>query len=93
MSEQLPEGPDEGHPIVAGLVALVGVGLAVGVIIGLVVLAGTQVLGLGEDDGGGGATSERSMYLPRPQKTPQASGPEITLAPGASSPAATEKPS
>ena len=87
MSEQLPEGPDEGHPIVAGLVALVGVGLAVGLIIGLVVLAGTQVLGLGGEDDGGGSTGERSMYLPTPQKTPQATGPEITLAPGASTPA------
>ncbi|HYF72782.1 MAG TPA: hypothetical protein VD864_08165 [Nocardioides sp.] len=93
MSEQLPEGPDEGHPIVMGLVALVGVGLAVGLILGLAVLAGTQVLGLGGGDDGGGPTGERSMYLPTPQKTPQATGPEITLAPGASTPAGSGKPS
>ncbi|WP_296603740.1 hypothetical protein [Nocardioides sp.] len=85
MSEQLPDGPDEGHPIAAGLVALVGVGLAVGLILGVVVLAGTKVLGFGGGDGSGGSTSERSMYLPKPEKTPMESGPQITLAPGASS--------
>jgi hypothetical protein len=58
--------------------------VAVGLILGLVVFAGTQVLGLGGDDGSGGGSSERSMYLPRPEKTPQATGPEITLAPGES---------
>lgn len=89
MSEQLPERPDERHPIVTGLVALVGVGVAVGLILGLVMFAGAQVLGLGGGDDSGGGGSERSMYLPRPEKTPQASGPEITLAPGeSSSPAA-----
>ena len=93
MSEQLPDRPDEGHPIAAGLVALVGVGLAVGLILGIVVLAGTKVLGIGGDEGGGGTTSERSMYLPKPQKTPSASGPQITLAPGASSAPVSDEPS
>lgn len=87
MSEQLPERPDERHPIAAGLVALAGVALVVGLILGLVVVAGASVLGLGGDGSGGGAGSERSMYLPRPEKTPAASGPEITLAPGQSTPA------
>ena len=89
MSEQLPEGPDEGHPIVAGLGALVGVAVVVGLILGLVVLAGTQVLGLGGGSDGGSASDGRTMYLPRPEKTPTASGPEITLAP---EPSATGKP-
>ncbi|CAI9412233.1 hypothetical protein [Nocardioides sp. T2.26MG-1] len=84
MSEQLPEGPDERHPIVIGLVALVAVAVSVGLIMGVVVLAGTHVLGLGGGDDSGGSTSARSMYLPRPVKTPAATGPEITLAPGPS---------
>lgn len=80
MSEQLPENPD-GHPIVAGLVALAGVAVAVGLVIGVVVLAGTSVLGLGSDEGTSTTTSERSMYLPKPQKTPTETAPEYTLAP------------
>ncbi len=86
MSEQLPDRPDERHPIATGLVALVGVALVVGLILGLVVLAGTRVLGLRGDESSGTGGSERSMYLPRPEKTPAASGPQITLAPGESTP-------
>ena len=81
MSEQLPDGPDE-HPILAGVGALVGVAIAVGLILGLVVLAGTRVLGLDGGSDGGSSSSGRSMYLPRPEKTPTATGPQITLAPG-----------
>lgn len=82
MSEQLPDRPDERHPIVTGLVALVGVALAVGLILGLVVAGGARVLGIGGGEDAEGGTSDRSMYLPRPEKTPTASGPQITLAPG-----------
>ena len=81
MSEQLPEGPREEHPVAFGLVALVGVAVVVGLVLGLVVLAGTQVLGLGGGSDSAASSSERSMYLPAPEKTPAASGPEITLAP------------
>ncbi len=81
MSEQLPEGPDE-HPIAAGLGALVGVAVAVGLILGLVVLAGTRVLGLDSGSDPGSSSGDRTMYLPRPEKTPLESGPQITLAPG-----------
>ncbi|ABL83865.1 MULTISPECIES: hypothetical protein [unclassified Nocardioides] len=86
MSEQPPERPDERHPIATGLVALVGVAVVVGLIMGLVVVAGASVLGVGGGGTGAGTGSERSMYLPRPEKTPAATGPEITLAPGASTP-------
>lgn len=81
MPEQMPDRSDEGHPILAGLVALVGVGLAVGLVLGLAVLAGTQVLGLNGAEESADAGSDRSMYLPRPQRTPEPTGPQITLAP------------
>jgi hypothetical protein len=89
VSEQLPEPPDDGHPILAGLAALIGVAVAVGLVLGVVVLAGTRLIGLGEDGGSSGASAQRSMYLPEPEKTPSGTGPQITLAPGASTSAAT----
>ncbi|GAA1127763.1 hypothetical protein [Nocardioides aquiterrae] len=93
MSEQLPEGPGE-HPIIAGVGALVGVAIAVGLILGLVVLAGTRVLGLDGGSGEGSSGGGRSMYLPRPEKTPTETSPQITLAPGdESSPTADSRPS
>ena len=81
MSEQLPEGPDE-HPIAVGVVALVGVAVVVGLILGLVVLAGTRVLGLDGGSDSGSTSGGRTMYLPRPEKTPTETAPQITLAPG-----------
>ncbi|GAB6984618.1 hypothetical protein [Nocardioides pyridinolyticus] len=93
MSEQLPEN-SEGHPILAGLAALAGVAVVVGLVLGLVVAAGTSVLGLGGDGEASTSTSERSMYLPKPQKTPTETAPQYTLAPvegGSHTP--TQKPS
>jgi hypothetical protein len=95
VSEQLPDRPSEGHPIVSGLVALVGVTVTVGLILGLVVVAGSRVLGIGGDDNATDSSAERSMYLPRPQKTPTASGPLISLSPGeteSSSSTGTDRP-
>ncbi len=99
MAEKLPDRPSEEHPIIAGLVALVGVGLVVGLVLGLVVLAGTKVLGIGGASEDTAANSEASLYLPSPAKTTDASDPEITLAPGdtqespeSSSPAESESP-
>jgi hypothetical protein len=92
--EQLPEPRGEGHPIVAGLAALVGVAVVVGLVIGGVVLAGTRVVGLGEDSGSTDSSEERSMYVPKPEKTPMQTEPQVTLAPNGDSPSATatEKP-
>ena len=81
MADKLPDRPSEEHPIIAGLVALVGVGLVVGLVIGLVVLAGTKVLGIGGDDDGSSADEQASLYLPTPSKTSEASDPETSLAP------------
>jgi hypothetical protein len=73
--------PDERHPIAAGLLALLAVGLTVGLIMGGVALAATKVIGVGEDSASDDATSEGSLYLPRPSKTEGHAGPLITLAP------------
>ncbi|WP_395659242.1 hypothetical protein [Nocardioides sp.] len=82
MSEQLPEGPRGEHPVAAGLGALVGVAVVVGLILGLVVLAGTKVLGLDGGSDSVSSSSDRTMYVPPLQPTPTETGPQITLAPG-----------
>jgi len=77
--------PDsEKHPVAAGLLALVGVGLVVGLIVGIAALVGTRMVGLGGDQAAAQSTSDQSLYLPKPEKTTGPSGPLITLAPGAS---------
>ena len=101
MPERLPQRPLEEHPVAAGLIALVGVGVVVGLILGFVVFAGTKVLGLGEGTEDSGADGHATMYLPTPVKTTASSDPQITLAPGVSpassepaakSPSATKSP-
>ena len=74
--------PTERHPVVAGLFALLAVGLTVGLILGGAALAATQVLGVGDDDtASDDSTSDASLYLPRPERTGRADEPLITLAP------------
>lgn len=89
MPEELPDSPSEQHPVVAGLVALVGVGVVVGLVLGLVVFAGTKVLGLGEDSSDTAGDSQASLYLPTPSKTEAEDDPQITLAPGDETPSET----
>jgi hypothetical protein len=93
--EELPDRPSDQHPVVAGLVALVGVGVAVGLVLGLVVFAGTKVLGLGEDSSDTANDSRATLYLPTPSKTEAENDPQITLAPGDETPSetASESPS
>jgi hypothetical protein len=79
---------DEGHPILAGLAALVGVGVVVGLLVSGGALAASSVLGLGDDDSGGTTSSQQSMYLPKPTDTAVDTGPQITLQPGEESPSA-----
>jgi len=72
----------EDRPVLTGLVALVGVAVVVGLVLGGGALAATQVLGLGEDGGTAESTSAESLYLPTPSKTPDSKDPAFTLAPG-----------
>ncbi|MBC9732692.1 hypothetical protein [Nocardioides marmotae] len=70
------------RPVLSGLIALVGVGLVVGLVLGGVALGAVSVLGLGGDDGGSGRSSDQqAFYLPKPQPTDEPDGPLITLAP------------
>ena len=83
--DQQPGSTTERHPIVSGLLALLAVGLVVGLILGGAALAATQVLGVGEEETAtDDSTSDASLYLPRPERTGRPDGPLITLAPPAS---------
>ena len=82
------------HPIVAGLLALAGVGTVLGVVLGLAVWVGAGALGLRANDaavetGSGGA----SLVVPKPVKTTAASDPLVTLKPGEETSSAEKSPS
>ena len=76
------------HPVLYGLIALVGVGVAVGLIAGVAAFLGAHVVGIGGSTSAGGSQVGQSLYLPKPQKTTGPSGPAVTLhsAPSSSSP-------
>lgn len=76
-----PHAPRPERPVLNGLVALVGVGLGVGLILAIVALMGSKVLGFGDSEGSaaGEATVRDSMVLPTPVETAVSSGPLITL--------------
>jgi hypothetical protein len=82
----------EGHPVATGLLALVGVGLVVGLLLSGAALAATSVLGLGDSDGGGRASGDQSLYLPKPVPTDPETGPLVTLLPGDETPSPGEPP-
>jgi hypothetical protein len=70
---------DEERPVISGILALVGVALAVGLVTGLAVLAGAHVLGLGGGHAAVAGDAGATMYLPKPVKTKASDGPSITL--------------
>ncbi len=69
------------HPVAAGLAALVGVGLAVGLLLGLIALVATRTIGLGGESATASSSQDESLFVPTPTKTEGPSGPLITLAP------------
>ena len=79
----MPEPERQQHPVIAGLVALVGVGLAIGLLAGGGTLLATRVLGVGEETTATDSTARQSMYLPKPVKTTPTDQPssQATLAP------------
>ena len=80
----MPEPERKQHPVVAGVTALVGVGLAIGLLAGGGALVATRVLGLGAEAAATDSTARQSMYLPKPEKTTAApapsSGPTLSAA-------------
>ena len=76
----------EERPVLTGILALVGVALVVGLVLGGGALAASKVLGLdGGDSGTDAATSRDSLYLPEFEETEKPSGPLVTLRPEPSS--------
>ncbi|MGA8248501.1 MAG: hypothetical protein WB797_16465 [Nocardioides sp.] len=70
---------DENRPVLAGLLALVGVAVAVGLVTAVAFVAGAHMLGLGGGQAATAGDAGASMYLPKPQKTKASDGPSITL--------------
>jgi hypothetical protein len=78
--DELRGSPDERHPVVSGLLALLAVCLVVGLILGGAALAATQVLGVGDDETATDeSTAGPSLFLPRPERTGRPDGPLVTL--------------
>lgn len=84
MADRLEQ--DDQHPVAYGLVALAGVGVVVGLILGLAALAGARVMGVSEPETTSTDAGEASMYLPKPEPTKPDKGPQLTLAPGQEAP-------
>jgi hypothetical protein len=86
---------DENRPVIAGLIALVGVAVAVGLIAAVAVVGGAHLLGLGGGHAAAvGAQDGATMLVPKPQKTQPDDGPSITLgsSPGSSGTGDTQSP-
>ena len=67
------------NPVLTGIVALLAVSLAVGLVLGGVALVGSRMLGISGDASGSSDASEKeSAVIPKPSKT-FASGPQVTL--------------
>lgn len=88
----MSQPPYDDQPVRNGLLALAGVSLAVGLVVAIVALIGVHILGLAGGGGGDGAAGAgQSMYVPPPQKTIEAGGPQVTLNTEATSSASPSK--
>ena len=67
--------PSESHPVAFGLLALVGVGLAIGLVAALGALMASKAVVGGGEDASNAATQKQSMYLPTPTPTAKDGGP------------------
>lgn len=78
MTEPQSERPD--RPVADGLIALVVVAVAVGVILGIAAFAGAKMVGFagGGGDGSSGAAADR-LSIPPIEETTGPAGPAITL--------------
>ena len=85
-----PSEPTE-RPVLSGLLALVGVGLVVGLLAGVTVLMGTKVLGIGggDTDATDRSSSGQSLFLPDPVETENPGDPLLTLDPNLPTPSIT----
>lgn len=70
---------DENRPVLAGLLALVGVAVALGLVAAIVLLGATHMLGLTGGHAAVAGDAGATLYLPEPQKTSSPAGPTITL--------------
>jgi len=60
----------ENRPVLTGLIALVGVAVAIGLLGGLAVLVGVKATGIGDDtDAAGAPSSSATFRLPKPTET------------------------
>jgi hypothetical protein len=84
---------DENRPVLAGLLALVGVAVAIGLVAAIALVAGAHVVGIGGGHAAAvGGDGNATMQVPRPRKTHPASGPSITLGSNPTSSSSTQAP-
>ncbi len=94
VTDRLGREERDDHPVAFGLLALIGVAVVVGIVAGVVALAGARVAGLDSNGGPtGGSEEQASLFLPKPESTRPDDGPLITLDPGRSSPEEKDQPS
>lgn len=92
MADRLDQQGRGEHPVAYGMLALVGVAVVVGLVMGLAALAGARVFGVGEPETASTGAGEASMYLPKPEPTKPDDGPQLTLRPGQEAPPSADEP-